>query len=383
MAIRYSSPIIVFFLLVNSHLGLGKNNTSVSPTNSFTCPTTIFFSYMATGSAGVLITNQGASTTATMAMRNGDYMVVSPLTANVHTSTLRFIEKLTSNGNVIAGDGYVVAQNRASTDQSVNYFDRTYGPYTLVNPALTGIISETFTPYIDLNGNGRFDVGSECLGEPAVLVYAIANTPLFSYSATGNLRVVVTNQGASTTATMPMCNGDYMVVSPLTANVPTSNLRFIEKLTSNGNVIPGDGYVLARDRAPTDQSVGYFDRIYGPYTLVNPTLSGVISETFTPYSDANNNGRFDPGTEFLGRPAVLVYAINNATMLNSVKTGLWSDPAVWSCGRMPTTGDDVTIMAGHTVTVPANAMANARKVREVGRLVFAAQSAYLRLSLVR
>jgi hypothetical protein len=37
----------------------------------------------------------------------------------------------------------------------------------------------------------------------------------------------------------------------------------------------------------------------------------------------------------------------------SIISGNWNTSATWSCGRTPTITDDVTISAGHTVTIPA------------------------------
>jgi hypothetical protein len=37
----------------------------------------------------------------------------------------------------------------------------------------------------------------------------------------------------------------------------------------------------------------------------------------------------------------------------SIVSGNWNTTTTWSCGRTPITTDDVTISAGHTVTIPA------------------------------
>lgn len=38
--------------------------------------------------------------------------------------------------------------------------------------------------------------------------------------------------------------------------------------------------------------------------------------------------------------------------MQSVKTGNWNDASVWSCGRTPIVTDEITINAGHTVSIP-------------------------------
>jgi hypothetical protein len=64
----------------------------------------------------------------------------------------------------------------------------------------------------------------------------------------------------------------------------------------------------------------------------------------------------------------------------SVKTGLWTDPTVWSCNRVPVATDVVTIVAGHVVTVPTNTVAHAANVIQYGMLTFVSPNAVLRLS---
>lgn len=44
--------------------------------------------------------------------------------------------------------------------------------------------------------------------------------------------------------------------------------------------------------------------------------------------------------------------------IESVKSGNWNDPTVWSCNRVPVFDDHVVISATHTVVVPANIDAN-------------------------
>ncbi len=60
----------------------------------------------------------------------------------------------------------------------------------------------------------------------------------------------------------------------------------------------------------------------------------------------------------------------SAASLASLKTGLWSDPSVWSLGRAPVAGDVVTVAAGHTVTYNVLSDAVLGEVNVVGTLKF-------------
>ncbi|MBO0950065.1 LamG domain-containing protein [Fibrella forsythiae] len=63
----------------------------------------------------------------------------------------------------------------------------------------------------------------------------------------------------------------------------------------------------------------------------------------------------------------------------STRTGLWTDPTVWSCNQVPVYSDDVKILAGHVITIPIGTIARANRVKEEGVLVFASSSSTLRL----
>ncbi|MFZ1528278.1 MAG: right-handed parallel beta-helix repeat-containing protein [Ferruginibacter sp.] len=53
---------------------------------------------------------------------------------------------------------------------------------------------------------------------------------------------------------------------------------------------------------------------------------------------------------------------NAPSVCYSIKTGIWNNPAVWSCGHVPFTFDEVTIAAGHTVIVNKDAHAKSLDV---------------------
>ncbi|MBO0932739.1 hypothetical protein [Fibrella aquatilis] len=360
--------LFIFFHSISSVAAKSDERpASVDNPKSSTC-STVTFSYTVTGARATTLSNQNGSSSSTVVIVAGKYMVVSGLTANVPTANLRFIEALASNGNVVF-TGSRVPVMRAPQDYSTAYFGQTYGPYTLVNPAVSGALSETFTPYIDLNNNRQYDAVSECLGDPVVLNYEVKPMAVFSYTATGSTNAFLSNQAASAIGTVAICAGGWMAVSKLIANVPISNLRFIEATTSNGNVAFG-GYTVPVNRSSQDLSSSYFNHIYGIYTLLNPSITGTLSETFTPYIDTNTNGRYDTETEYLGDPVVLNYEVKSGAAQATIQAGTWSTKSIWSCGRLPTSLESVLIQ--HTVTVPAAYNAQAKQVlyAQNGSLLF-------------
>ncbi len=65
-----------------------------------------------------------------------------------------------------------------------------------------------------------------------------------------------------------------------------------------------------------------------------------------------------------------VTTVTVATNMYSIISGKWDLASTWSCGRVPTGNDNVTISTGHTVTV-RDALARAKNLINNGDLVFA------------
>lgn len=63
-----------------------------------------------------------------------------------------------------------------------------------------------------------------------------------------------------------------------------------------------------------------------------------------------------------------VSIITVATSMYSILSGKWDLATTWSCGRIPTGNDDVTISTGHTVSV-RDALARARNLNNNGELI--------------
>jgi chitodextrinase len=52
----------------------------------------------------------------------------------------------------------------------------------------------------------------------------------------------------------------------------------------------------------------------------------------------------------------------------SINSGNWNAPTTWSCGRTPIVTDEITINAGHTVSIPSGVNANLRFLQLLGTL---------------
>ena len=76
-------------------------------------------------------------------------------------------------------------------------------------------------------------------------------------------------------------------------------------------------------------------------------LLGPVTYTWKVYAVNEGSTAFISGTQ----------ATNAPTANSSLGSGLWSSPATWSTGSVPTTSDAVTITAGTTVTIDTAAAA--------------------------
>jgi hypothetical protein len=119
-------------------------------------------------------------------------------------------------------------------------------------------------------------------------------------------------------------------------------------------------------------------------TTVAP-VAGLNSYTITPLSGSTAyewqvRSVCTEGTSvFSGSTLFTTLSPSVCQTMVTTKSGLWTDPTVWSCGRIPVNTDYLEVLAGHTITIPANTTASARIVRQVGQVVLADASAMLRL----
>lgn len=90
----------------------------------------------------------------------------------------------------------------------------------------------------------------------------------------------------------------------------------------------------------------------------SPFICSVTPGSSTTYTLGVVRNSCGAGT--FGGSAFVTVISGNCTVMFTVKDGLWSDPTVWSCNRVPVSADPVTV--NHVVIVPASYVANALRV---------------------
>ena len=136
---------------------------------------------------------------------------------------------------------------------------------------------------------------------------------------------------------------------------------------NNGQFTEADETVLSGTTSGSTGGNVYSGTITIPNTAVANTLLRV--RVLADPSSSSNSCTIVGQTGF-GSGQIEDYALtvtNNCSMY-SVKSGNWDDATVWSCARIPTNSDIVTITSGHTVTVPSSVTAHAKDVKAYGVL---------------
>ncbi|GAB3173128.1 NHL repeat-containing protein [Telluribacter humicola] len=136
-----------------------------------------------------------------------------------------------------------------------------------------------------------------------------------------------------------------------------------QSLTSNGDkdmfiahYDPQGTLVWVKQAGGSGTDIGYkpgVDKAGNVY--VNGWFNGTVN--FDSHSKTADAG----GSTILGR-----LQSPDCTHMYTVKSGNWNDATVWSCGKVPTSLNSVTITAGHTITLTSNG--DAHSVQLLGDL---------------
>jgi hypothetical protein len=159
----------------------------------------------------------------------------------------------------------------------------------------------------------------------------------YNASIAGNYKVVVTNSNNCTTTSN---------IIPITVIPnPVANFTFTVSgsiATFTNTSTNGNQYLWSFGDGTTDTQFSPIKTFSSGGGTYNVTLR-----------TTNSCGNYNEITK-----AVTV----SCTQMYTLKTGNWNDVTVWSCGRVPTSTDVITVKANHIITVPAIYTANAKDV---------------------
>lgn len=159
--------------------------------------------------------------------------------------------------------------------------------------------------------------------------------------------------------------GDYTVE----AGITTTNGRLIGPRSNGMSVIP-----FVSTTAPIASSVSYYQNdVANPLTATGQNLRWYYTSTstqsfssITPSTSATGTQTYYVTQTISGcestRTEVVVSVIPSfgCIVMATRKDGLWTDPTVWSCGRVPLSTELVYVR--HTVSIPSNQIARARRI---------------------
>ncbi len=105
---------------------------------------------------------------------------------------------------------------------------------------------------------------------------------------------------------------------------------------------------------------------------VNPgtSYSGTVQINGTEFYRNTNLGKLfiDTSTHAYG------FIISSSNCISNVSLGVWNNPTSWTCNRIPTQSDDVTILSGHNISV--NSPGNCRKLKVESGAVFSINAVF-------
>jgi hypothetical protein len=260
------------------------------------------------------------------------------------------------------------------------------GPVTLPNATSNSAYSATVTAS---GGSGTYSFAATS-GMPSWLTLnattgVLSGTPTttgsstFSISAADSKNAGVTG---SQTYTLVVNAASSLTVSPSTLPSATANSSFSATFSATG----GSGtytFAVTSGSLPSgltlNTSTGALSGT--PTTAGSSTFTITASDSKTSgltgshaYSlTVNPGGNVPPVTSAtITTPYLTIPNFGATPTIYSVGSGNWSNPAIWSLGRVPTAGDIVDIYPGTTVTYDVNATVqlNTLEIQPTGTLTF-------------
>lgn len=216
------------------------------------------------------------------------------------------------------------------------------------------------------------------------MAVSVSNSSAVSYnSQTGNLNTL--NKGEA----VVIFTYDGIFKDTMYVAVGGGGLPYSQQIQTSNVPVTGDGTICtgATISVPFTTTGGVFDA--GNQYIVQ--LSDASGENFVSLTTTGTaspllaripNGLSNADTykirvvstspPVIGTAAVQTLKIRNqdATPIVSVQTGNWNDPATWSCKRIPSASDNVTIKAGHRVNLSVGAVGQCRNLTTEPTAIF-------------
>lgn len=131
---------------------------------------------------------------------------------------------------------------------------------------------------------------------------------------------------------------------------------------------------IATDRLSIQLNLSY-PQVQWTSNVTATDTAGVSS------SISNNTGSYIArvkdyyGNILLSPKIIIPSTFSGLIPIQSLRTGPWNTASTWSCGRIPSILDEVTIQQGHVVSIPLNGVGNFKDLLLNGQLIFSTVSA--------
>ncbi|MBK9254944.1 MAG: HYR domain-containing protein [Saprospiraceae bacterium] len=293
------------------------SNNAVEVSRQVTVQANPTFGFSAQASPGGTVqtgNNNSGNATITVDFCAGENLILNNFTRS--GNNVGFLEKLNSTGNTTS-NAVPVPANRAQTNISPAaapaFFNLPPYPNYNLSSGSFGSITQTFTPYIDLDNSGTFTPG-DCLGDTITLVYNIYAIPNVSADP------------------KTICSGES---TDLTVNNP--------------NAVPGATFTWTASYGAVTGGSGAGSGSFGAgaisETLVNITPAPIdVTYTITPVGPSPRNCEGTPIMVVVTvRPALMISCPDSETTgpcFGSSDFGTWLSSFTFSGGFNATGGFD-------------------------------------------
>lgn len=260
-------------------------------------------------------------------------------TSSLFNSSSSNLYKITyvSNGGSLLFDDHLPADRVVTASQ----FTGMAGTHTitLADPAVEGTLTETITPFRDLNNNKALDPG-DCAGDAIIFRYSVLSRPTFGFTLAGtnlpgsinlgNINNGISDPGES--GGVSICESGHYITSAYFHSSLTNLYSIRVKTTGPGLFV--DNKPQAGDRVLTAAQLTATAGFHA-ISAVNTRVLTTAEETITPFRDMNNDSVLDTG-DIAGDPINITYTFTaKVTWYKDADGDGHASEIVITCGTTP------------------------------------------------